>query len=259
MMTSRGKAMIDCKTFHEQKLADPFCNEASVQEHAAACPSCARFASKLEGFERQLRSCAMGACEIPKDLAECIIARHCTVRPRGSLLAAIRQRLGGGGTSRGWFAPVLGALAMTLILGTAALVAFNVSSGSDPMARVVIAHVLSEPRIFSLRNQVSEGKISAAFARVGGTVEGSLGEVRHLGYCLMGGKLVHHLLLETPEGEATLILIPGEILDQDPHSEQGMTATLIPLSKGSVGIVARSEDITSKVRERVTRTVRVEG
>ncbi|MCW5622164.1 MAG: DUF3379 family protein, partial [Burkholderiales bacterium] len=182
----------------------------------------------------------------------------CTGRSRGSLLARIRQRLGGGGT-RGWFAPAMGALAMTLVLGTAALVAFNLSSEPDPVARVVIAHVLSEPRIFTLRDQVSAGKISAAFARIGGTVEGSLGEVRHLGYCLMGGKLVHHLLLETPEGEATLILIPGEILNQDPHSEQGMTATLIPLSKGTVGIVARSEDITSKVRERVTRSVRVAG
>jgi len=259
-------SMIDCRKFRTQKLADPMCRDATVQAHAAHCPPCAQYAAKLEQFEQKLRVSAVDACgDMPPDLCERILAQlgqpsatGSAPAPRKSWFAALLDKLGGGGT-RTWFAPTMGAMAMTLVLGVAGLIAFNLSNEPSPMARSVIAHVVSEPGVFELDEQVPENAVQLAFAQLGGRLEGSLGEVRHLGTCMLEGKLVHHLLVETPDGQATLMLVPGEALDSGAHSEQGYTATFIPLPKGSLGIVTRSEDTARKLKTRLERSVRVQS
>jgi len=258
--------MIDCKKFRTQKLADPMCRDAAVQAHAEHCPPCAQYAAKLEQFEQKLRCCAVDACgDMPPDLCERILEQTKQSSAAGNVRAArqswftaLLDKLGGGGT-RTWFAPTMGAMAMTLVLGVAGLISFNLSNTPSPMARSVIAHVVSEPGIFALRDQVPANAVQLAFAQLGGALEGSLGEVHHLGTCMLEGKLVHHLLVETPDGEATLMLVPGEALDAGAHSEQGYTAAFIPLPKGSLGIVTRSEDTARKLKARLERSVRVQS
>ena len=258
--------MIDCRKFRTQKLADPMCHDAAVQAHAAHCPPCAQYAAKLEQFEQKLRCCAVDACgDMPPDLSERILAQvappsatQSAPAPHKSWFAALLDKFGGGGT-RTWFAPTMGAMAMTLVLGVAGLIAFNLSNEPNPMARSVIAHVVSEPGIFDLNDQVPSSAVQLAFAQLGGRLEGSLGEVRHLGTCMLEGKLVHHLLVETSDGQATLMLVPGEALEAGAHSEQGYTATFIPLPKGSLGIVTRSEDSARKLKARLERSVRVQS
>ncbi len=264
-MSDGSMNMIDCRKFRTQKLADPMCRDAAVQAHAGNCPPCAQYAAKLEQFEQKLRVSAVDACgDMPPDLCERILAQlgqpsatGSASAPRKSWFAALMDKLGGGGTT--WFAPTMGAMAMTLVLGVAGLIAFNLSNEPSPMARSVIAHVISEPSVFELDEQVPENAVQLAFAQLGGRLEGSLGEVRHLGVCNIDGKLVHHLLVQTPDGQATLMLVPGEALKGGAHSEQGYTATFIPLPKGSLGIVTRSPEEARRLKARLTRTVHVEG
>jgi len=258
--------MIDCRKFRKQKLADPMCRDIGVLAHARLCPPCAKYAAKLEQFEQKLRVSAVDACgDMPPDLCDKILAKlpqqpspGDSSTSRRSWFAALLDKLGGGGT-RTWFAPAMGAMAMTLVLGVAGLLAFNLSSEPDPMARSVIAHVISEPGVFELNEQVPDNAVQLAFAQLGGRVQGSLGQVRHLGTCMLEGKLVHHLLVQTPEGEATLMLVPGEAIEGGLHSEQGFTATFIPLPKGSLGIVTRSQEEARRLKERLSQSVRVEG
>ncbi len=255
--------MIDCKNFKARKLADPLCTEAEVRAHAAHCPPCAQYAEKLEQFENRLRCSAVDCCgDVPSDLADRIIATHCPPAssagaPRKSLFATLLDKLTGGGGPSAWFAPTMGAVTMTLLLGAAGLVALNLSDDSSPLARSLIAHVISEPGVFELQHEIPDDAVHLAFAQLGGRVEGSLGNVRHLGTCMLEGRLVHHLLLETPDGQATLMLVPGEAINADAQSDQGFSAAILPLPRGSLGIVTRSEDQAQRLKARLKQSVRV--
>ena len=265
-MSEGSMSMIDCKKFRAQKLADPMCRDAAVKAHAAHCPPCAQYAVKLEQFEQKLRCAAVDACgDMPPNLCERILAQlgqppatGSEPAPRKSWFATLLDKFGGGGTGT-WFAPTMGAMAMTLVLGIAGLIAFNLSNEPSPMARSVIAHVVSEPGIFEFNEDVPASAVQAAFAQLGGRVEESLGQVRHLGVCYVEGKLAHHLLVQTPDGEASLVLLPGEALEGGVLSEKGFSATFIPLPKGSLGIITRSEREAHAVKARLERSVRVES
>lgn len=249
---------IDCRGFRERKLSDPLCADQALHAHARGCPPCAHYAAKLEAFERDLRDCATVACKVPTDLAQSIIERCCGSGTKRSLFAALVARLSGLGP-RSWFVPATGALATALLLGLAGMVAFDVSTRPEPLAHEVIAHVLSEPDVLDMREDVPAEAVQAAFAGIGGRLHRAIGEVRFLGTCVMNGQVVQHLLVQTPEGEVSLILLSGTLLDSGPYSSQGMTSVLLPLQRGSIGIVTRSADTARKIHERITGAVTVEG
>jgi hypothetical protein len=71
--------------------------------------------------------------------------------------------------------------------------------------------------------------------------------------------VVQHLWVQTPAGEAALILVPGVPTQSRPHTQGEYTAIVLPLKSGSLGIVTRSRDSALKVHELVTRQVRVES
>ena len=260
----------DCQAFRARKLADPHCHDAPLEAHARRCPPCAAYASGLEQFENRLHSAAVAACgDVPPGLCERILADTGTGTGTGagagasgaartSWFAALLDKLGGGGTRIG-LVPAMGLMAAALALGLAGLAALDTTDDANPMARRMIAHVVSEPGIFELDDEVPEHAVRQVFAQLGGRLEGSLGQVRHLGECYVDGRRVDHLLVQTPEGEASLILLPGEALADGQHSEQGFTATFIPLPRGSLGIVTRSEDEARRIRNRLQRTVRMQG
>jgi hypothetical protein len=221
--------------------------------HQRACPPCAAFAREIDILEDGIHRVARVA--VPDGLAERIILGQ-RKKSRFGRIARWLRRVGGGPV---WFGPVLGAAAATAVIALGGLVAFNLGARTDPLARVVIAHVVSEPGFERLRDNVQDAAVARAFSRYGGKLEGSLGQVHHLGNCVIEGVVVQHLWVQTPAGEAALILVPGVPTQSRPHTQGEYTAIVLPLKSGSLGIVTRSRDSALKVHELVTRRVRVES
>lgn len=285
-----GGVRLDCRDFREQKLADPFARDDAVARHAERCPPCAKFAAELEVFEHRLRDCI--DCEVPDDLGTRILAqpraddgpahiaaaraRESMPEPastsasaaaraaaRKSWLTRLLDRLGGG--TKTWLMPALAGFGGVFALGIVGTVSFHLLGGPPPLARTMIAHVRSEPAIFSLDQVTLDTDVRDAFGALGGTVGAggdvarSLGRVRFLGTCVIDGKRVQHLLVDTDDGEATLLLMPGERVDTGVSSENGFSAAVIPLRQGSLGVVTRSPDSAAKVRTRLRRAMQIEG
>lgn len=256
-------ARIDCGDFRAQKLADPFARDEAVTRHAERCPPCAKFAADLEVFEHQLRDCI--DCDVPDDLTARVLAqpRPAEPIPSKSWFARLLSRLGGG--SNAWFMPALAGFGGVLTLGIVGTAGIHLLSGPPPLAHAMIAHVRSEPAIFGLDQVTLDTDVRDAFGAIGGTVGAggdvarSLGRVRFLGTCVIDGRRVQHLLVNTDDGEATLLLVPGDRVDTGVISDDGFSAAIIPLQQGSLGVVTRSPDSTAKVRERLRRAMLVEG
>ncbi|HZR01570.1 MAG TPA: DUF3379 family protein, partial [Burkholderiales bacterium] len=226
--------------------------------HVQRCAPCAQYAEGVERFEQQLRGRMHEACNVPQGLAERIIETQRVRARRRAWLSRLLERFGGrGGTT--WVAPAIAAFGGVLALGVGSMIAFNLANTSAPITHTLIAHVQSEPGIFALNDLVAAEDVREAFRRVGGRLDGTLGHIRHLGTCMMEDMVVHHLLIETDDGQATLILVPGRTLEGKPHSEAGYTAVMVPLRGGSLGVITRSPDSTIKVRDRLQRIVRIES
>jgi hypothetical protein len=253
MSQNLERGALDCATCREMKLADPRARDPAVLEHLRHCPPCARFSSRIDAFEERL--CVAAEVPVPDGLAERVLLS----RPRGGPLRRCYERCLDALRGRSaWFGPALGGLIAGAALGIAVLVVYERGNGPSPLARSIIAHVASEPEVLQQNDRVPRARVIDTLARYGGRLEGPL-EVRFLGQCRFEGKIVDHLLVDTPEGPATLILVPGEAISQKPHTENRFTVVIVPLKDASLGIVTAPEASAVEVQRLMKQSIKVEG
>ncbi len=224
---------MDCLTYRRLKLASPHSSDAEAVAHANDCDDCAAFTRQLEAFEQDLHRAA--SIDVPEGLAEQIILRN--RQPR-------------------WFERKLLALAATVVLSFAAVLGYNVVSERDELAGDLIAHVIAEPEVLSARGSIEQVRFSEALADYGARLEQPIGEVRYLGDCLMNGIRAKHILVQTAHGEATLLLIPERSVSlSKPVSRNGYSTVIMPLRKGSLGIVTETPELATQLEGLIRKHV----
>lgn len=228
---------MDCLTFRRLKLATPSETNSELIAHQRGCADCAGFARQVDAFEQQLHEVA--AVPVPDGLAEQIILRH--RKPH-------------------WFDRKYLALAATLVLSIAAVVSYNVVNTRNDLAYEFIAHVASEPEVFQKAGYIESGRLEQALSQFGVQMDGSIGEVRYLGDCIMDGVLTKHILVQTEHGTATLMLLPDRRISvTKPLTRDGLAVVVVPLGNGSLGIVTDSPEQTARVESLVRSQLRVRG
>lgn len=226
---------MDCLTYRRDKLASPFDARPALLEHARACPKCAAFCSEIEAFEKDLQ-CCVEKVAVPDGLAEQILLRH---------------------RKPAWFNRGYLALAATVVVSAAALVAYNVTRERGDLAGAFIAHVIEEESFQPVPAADEPLKLVQAFAKHGGQVEGEIGEILHVGECLVDGVLVSHTWIRTPYGNAALILMPVQNGNKQQESNaHGYSSLVIPMGHSSLGIVADTPASTRAVEALVRSNVR---
>ena len=249
---------MECLTFRRTKLAVPHDASAGLIEHARGCAACAAFAREIDEFEQRLHEAERLA--VPEGLAEQIILRH--QRPGWWLSRAyqsVRKWLGPRQNGPSGLRPAH-ALVAAFVLSVLAAIALNVTSERSEPADRFIAHVIAEPEVLRDRASVEPAKFDQTMARYGGQVHQPVGIVHHLGNCLIDGVVAQHILVQTPYGTATLILIPKRIpATSKPRTKDGYTVVVIPLRSGSLGIVTDSPERTRKVEDLLKQRVTWEG
>jgi hypothetical protein len=76
---------------------------------------------------------------------------------------------------------------------------------------------------------------------MGVSLPAQLGEVRYIGTCPFAGTTAHHVLVKSPFGKVTLLLIPERPLaSRAVASARGLEAAVVPAVAGSVAIIAGS-------------------
>lgn len=235
---------MDCLTLRRIKLATPQDASPAVVEHLRDCAACTAFVSDLEAMEHRLHEVAR--VPVPEGLAEQIILRH--RQPRW---------FSPGGWNLQWFSRNAMALAAGAVLAVSALVGYNtIETSRNELAASFVAHVESEPEVLRANEYVEPARIRQAFARYGGELEGTIGEVRHLGRCPIDGVLADHILVQTTHGPATLILIPERRANlSSPRTLDGYAVVIVPLRHGSLGIITDTPARATEVRKLIKSQV----
>jgi len=224
---------MNCLDFRREKLADPRRLSAAATAHVGECPTCHAFAHEVDEAEQALDRALQ--THVPEGLADRIIFR--SRRPRIAW--------------RAWAlaASLLAAVGVGFFLGTS-------RQPADIYARLAIEHVVMEPESLTTVQTADPKAFQAVVQAFGGTLKELPGKIRYIKLCPVEDGMGWHVVFETPEGLATLILVPGKRLSRFETATAGKWSALArPVQGGYYAIVTESPAATSSfekmLRERL--------
>lgn len=206
---------MNCLEFQRQLNADPRRLSPEAEAHAEGCPACARRLVKQLRLEAQLAQALL--VDPPEGLADRVLLatrldQHRARRP-------------------------LYALAASLVLALGIGLALPVWRAED-LAADSIAHVLREPQFLVANETVARDRLDAQFARVGAALAGELPAV-HAGPCEVPGGDGAHIVLDTPHGRVTVLLIPHRRAPEASSKlDRGLIAVVHTAKRGCYTLVA---------------------
>jgi hypothetical protein len=209
---------MNCIEFRRAVLADPRRLGAEAARHGEQCGACRDFYAR--GVEAEARLAAALRVPVPEGLRARLLDRTAAARRASRWLA----------------------LAASLVLAVA-IGLFVGSQRPDPLALAAIDFV-----VFDEAQAVADAKptdwkeLIRVTGEMGVSLPEQLGEMYYICvYPFVAGP-AHHLLVKTPHGKVTLLLIPDRpVASRLAGSAYGLKAVILPAAKGgSVLIVGDS-------------------
>jgi hypothetical protein len=198
---------MNCFEFRRLIFAEPRRLLSEQKQHMEQCAACATLAKEMDGFETKIHEALR--VPVPEALAERILLRHKTVRPPRRL----------GFSFGGW------ALAASLVVAIAVTFHFDqrtpdeqpqvmaaASLGSNHPAVAAINYVLdNEPKLIKENRTGDMAVLLSALEKMKMKLPADGTTVRYLGKCPVPNGEGDHVVLNTPFGRASLILVPDQL------------------------------------------------
>ena len=190
-------------------LADPRYLDAATETALRASPSLTALRASLLATDNAIAG-VLGEALPPKGLADRIILR---ARHRRSTRWGL-------------------AMAASVVLA-AAVTWIAVSGRPEAIVVAMIDHVIESPEELADNGHVSGDEARASLQRIGVSFRDAGYQIRHIGECVVAGRVGRHLIINTPEGLATLLVLPmkaGELAQRRVVSKGNFMAVVMPQS-----------------------------
>ena len=223
--------------------ADPHSVPPELAEHLASCPECSQFLREMVALDTNIRR----ALEQAPVSAVAPSETTATVVPITSARTARR-----GMSPSAWSRWALAAsVAVISILAVWAL------RPTDSLARDVVAHVEFESKSWSSKEDPSPAEINETLARAGVALDMSSDKVMYAHSCPFRGHTVPHLVVSTPQGPVTVMVLRFENV-KHPMSfhEDGMTGVITPAPHGSIAVLVKGNENVDAVAQQMQKSVR---
>lgn len=212
---------MNCLEFRRAALADPGRIGEQASRHAEGCRGCREFLARTQDEETLLARALLVA--VPEGLHARILRR--------TAAAAVQWRWR-------WLA-----LAATVILGVAVALATEWSR-DDELALAGIEFVVFEEAqsITDAAGPADWSALVRVAREMGISLPGQLGEMHYICVYPFAAGAAHHLLVKTPLGKVTLLLVPNRVPgSRAAGAAHGLNAAVLPASKGIVLVIGGSK------------------
>lgn len=215
---------MDCLEFRRIVLAEPRRPGAEATAHAATCAACQEFLRRALALEGKVEAALN--IDPPAALSD-------------RLLANVRRGTG----RRRWLA-----LAASLLVA-AALGFLLVAPRSDPLALAAIDFVVFDEAHAVAVASPQDMRVLAGVSRaMRVSLPEQLGKIHYVCVYPFAGGGAHHLLVQTPLGKVTLLLMPDRSLNaRAVASARGLSAAIVPAVAGSIAIIGESSRSIGRV------------
>ncbi len=230
---------MNCLELRRALGAEPGRRTPELDAHLEQCAACARYAADLARLEVTLRQ----ALEISVPAAG--------ARPA----AAVSER----GARPRWFALAASIVGVALLSG-----ALWTLYPRDALATALVGHMAHEPQ--SRRKgevPVPPAALAYVLQRSGVTLAPDAPLVSYAQSCWFRGWFVPHLVVQTPDGPMTVMVLPHErVATATMVEEGGYRVVIVPAERGSIALLATgpvSAASVAAIVARVAAAVRFTG
>jgi hypothetical protein len=202
--------------------AEPGNAAAELAEHLQGCAACATFREETLTLDASIQR----ALQRPPQLAS---ARRAPLR-----------------TWRQW------ALAASVLLACTATLGVWLLRPTDTLAHELVAHVEAEPDSWLSAQQVTTEGVNEALRSAGVQLDVTSDKITYAHSCWFRGHYVPHLVVQTSQGPATLLILHHETAPagrRKTFSEAGMRGVIIPAQTGSIALLTRGGDVNLLAQE----------
>lgn len=231
---------MNCFEFRRLILASPREKTREQEEHMAQCASCANLAREVANFESRVEEAAL--VPVPDALAERVLRQHqirrSTRYQSWALAASLVAALG------------VGIYFYPSPVAEEDGVYAAMSLGTNHPAVKAITHVLDdEPRMLEEKRSVDTMAMRAAFTRLGLNVPAGGTTALYFDKCPMMGGAGDHIVLQTPFGRVTLILVPDHPFSRVVVADRQMAALAAPAPAGGYILIGDSAQVVTRLEK----------
>ena len=227
--------MMNHEQYRRAVLANPRSTDPELEAHRAGCEDCRAFTDRVLTFEHRLvRALKVGTPNSAK------------VLPFGSRNSA---------------RPTHGA--RWLALAASVAICFVVAAGiwltpRSSLAADVVAHMAEEPAAWKTQAALSAGELAPVLRRAHISLDPKAPSVSYANSCEFRGQVVPHLVVQSPRGPVTVMVLTHESVSKArPFEEQGYRGTILPIPQhGSIAVLMRAPGTTAAEIDAVAAQVR---
>jgi hypothetical protein len=222
---------------------DPHTVPPELAEHLAGCPECAQFQREMTALDNNIRR----ALEQAPLSAASAGATPATVTPITSAPTAQRRKRAGSWS--GW--------ALAASVAAISMIAVWTLRPNDSLAHDVVRHIQFESKSWSSNEQVTAADVNQTLAQAGVAIDMNSDKVMYAHSCLFRGHVVPHLVVSTPQGPVTVMVLPHESLKHRmSFHEDGMSGVITPAPHGSLAVIMQGNENIDAVAQQVQQSVR---
>jgi Protein of unknown function (DUF3379) len=227
--------MMEHSQYRTAIMADPHNKDAELRAHLDACSECRAFTEQLLKFESRLER-----------------AMRVAIPPTGEVLPFERKRGGTAATPRRWMA-----LAASVLLGAAIVGGIWLSLPQSSLAAAVVAHMAGEPGAWQSTGAVPSPELQDVLKDSKLRLKPDAGVVSYASSCMFRGHRVPHLVVQTPSGPVTvMVLVHESVRRATQFDDQGYRGTIVPVpGHGSIAVLMRDSGIDAGEVQRIASRV----
>jgi Protein of unknown function (DUF3379) len=212
-----------------------------LAEHLVSCPECAHFQREMIALDDNIRRA------LERGPVAGAAALAVSVTPIAS--ARTSRRYKPANVWSGW--------ALAASVAVVSVFAIWALRPTDTLAQEIVAHVEYESDSWSRKQPVPAATVAETLAKAGVALDMSSDKIMYARSCLFRGRLAPHLVVSTPRGPITVLILTHEnVKHRMSFHEDGMTGVITPAPRGSIAVLAQGNDNIDAVAQQVQQSVR---
>lgn len=236
---------MDDLEFRKKAIIDPNNQDPKFLNKIRQNQSNQQFVEKQQSFNQTLQDTL--EISAPENLSDrVILAQQLSQHKRHTTQQRQKQ----------WHNWLVGSVAASMVLVFSLNLMLPKTLDSALLAQQVVEHVNTDTHALNVQMNVPKSRIDTMLASYGGKLNGPIGQVSFLGHCIVGGHTGIHMVLNTPHGVVTVLLLPTQNIDHLASlNDHELNGIIYPSQKGSIAVASEQVEAIETTRQNIDQNL----